>query len=179
MLPRVTHRCLLVGETIQSAHVSLVELLLVLCLKVVADVSDVEACASALHLQINPIEIAKAYVVDHYRDGLAGNRKGCPLHIAPFGCQAGIANDISDVALSAEPRLFLGYAHVETRRSKKRLADSAAIDMHFLIGFAIRIDVEQHRWERPWYGCGRKRDATDEIGRAWLAARGDRSDVPQ
>ena len=50
MLPRVTPRCLLVGEAIQSAHVSLVELLLVLCLKVVADVSDVEACASALHL---------------------------------------------------------------------------------------------------------------------------------
>jgi hypothetical protein len=61
MLPRVTPRCLLVGEAIQSAHVSLVELLLVLCLKVVADVSDVEACARALHLQINPIEITKAY----------------------------------------------------------------------------------------------------------------------
>lgn len=50
MLPRVTPRCLLLGEPIQSAHVSLVELLLVLCLKVVADASDVEACASALHL---------------------------------------------------------------------------------------------------------------------------------
>jgi hypothetical protein len=62
MLPRVTPRRLFIGEAKQSAHVSLIELLLVLCLKVVADVSDVEACASALHLQINPIEIAKAYI---------------------------------------------------------------------------------------------------------------------
>jgi hypothetical protein len=51
--------------------------------------------------------------------------------------------------------------------------------MHFLIGFAISSDVEQHRWERRWYGCGRKQDSTDEIGRAWMAACGDRSDVPQ
>ena len=67
MLPRVTPRCLLVAEAIQSAHVSRVELLLVLCLKVVADISDVEARASALHRQINPIEIAKADIVDRLR----------------------------------------------------------------------------------------------------------------
>ena len=103
MFPWVTPCRRLIGEAIQSAHVSLVELFLVPHLKIVTEVSDVEVCAGALQSEINLIEIANSNIVNHYRDGLAGNRKSCPLHIAPFGTQAGIANDISDGGLSADP----------------------------------------------------------------------------
>src|SRR5215813_10114714 len=63
--------------------------------------------------------------------------------------------------------------------NEKSLTDRAAINMHFLIGLPIRLDIKHHRRESAGYRGRREQDMTNDIKRAWIPARGNRTDVPQ
>ena len=50
--------------------------------------------------------------------------------------------------------------------------------MHLLIPLSIDGDVDHHRRKDAGYRGGREQDVDDEGSRAWVAARGDGTDVP-
>jgi hypothetical protein len=100
MVPWIVSLSLLICKVIQGAHVGLIEVLFVLGIKIVADKGEIEARSRALRDHIHAIQITDAIIVDHGRHGLLGDRKGQSIDIAPFGCQAGIPDEVSDDGFS-------------------------------------------------------------------------------